>query len=83
MRRIDLRDWDRHSEAYVWVETGDGSLERIAFRMASWWLRTTDGRSWCSCPTDSVYLFDSAAERDATETEMRARLRGRRMPTTA
>lgn len=64
--------------AYIWEETGNGSLRRVDYIRQDWWI-VTGHCSWCCCPDTTLYVFDSAAERKQIEASLRHRLEVRRI----
>jgi hypothetical protein len=77
MQAVELRDWNSRLAAYLWEETGNGSLDLIESVRSDWWVRA-GGCSWCCTPETLVYLFADKQSKDFFEKEMQHKLKERR-----
>ena len=78
MRTLALKDFREDGpDAYLWEETGRGSLARIKYVTADCWAKT-EYMSWCCCWDTPIYIFDSKQELDKIERDMRGQLTDRR-----
>jgi hypothetical protein len=68
--------------AYLWEETGNGSLRPVTGISRDWWIYA-GGCSWCCTPDTTLYLFDSEEERRRIEEQMKRRLVNRRWSSNA
>ncbi len=73
MRKIKLREWRDGVNGYVWTHCGDGELYPVRSVSSDWWIGT-GGQSFCSSPSDTVYVYDSHDERAAHLVTLRAEL---------
>lgn len=82
MRSILVKDFKHETEAYLWEESGDGSLDRMEFVDKNWWehVRLSNGnpRSFCGTPNDILFIFDTPKERLEYETVLKKQLAERR-----
>lgn len=63
--------------AYLWEETGEGSLRRVTAIRADGWI-VTGLCSWCCCPDTTLWLCSSEEARETLERLLRADLADRR-----
>ena len=76
MQTIQVKDFRPGMDAYLWEETGNGSLRKVDYIR---WPETdpwavTGNCSWCVCGCDTLYVFDYPGERQMVEGELRRRL---------
>lgn len=80
MKTIIAEKWMPGDLAYLWEETGNGSLRIVTYVGHDWWIRTggTCGASWCCCPDTTLYVFDTHDEFERINREMQRQLANRR-----
>lgn len=77
MRIIEARKWTPETYAFLWEETGHGSLRQVTSIRADWWI-VTGQCSWCCSPDTLLFVPNDAAELKELEGQMQERLKKRR-----
>lgn len=80
MKTIEAKDWDGKRAAWLWEETGDGSLAPVRYIRSDWWIVTGTGvcqNSWCCHPGTTLYV-GTPEEAKGQEQVLRDNLKERR-----
>ena len=77
MNIIAAKDFKPGSMAFLWEETGDGSLRKVSYIRSDWWI-VTGHCSWCCTPDTYLYEFDNDADMIDAQKRFRAELAERR-----
>jgi hypothetical protein len=77
MRTIRANEWKPATQAYLWVERGDGDLLPVTGIRSDWWI-VTGYCSWCCTPGTILHVLDVNDDLATCARAMRLELAERR-----